>query len=280
MAKEDILNPIRGFDKAFASSMTWDYKGPLKGSNTTVTIKAAGGRPMDIETTNGGTVITMSYTGRSLACVQRVKQFARQFRKGFFTVFDWEDIQPDGTPRNYVGRFITDPECQPDSFGKWTISGLQFEEVPTVAMMSYPSNWDAESVSLFVRDDFGDLQVVTQGDHWSEVVHVRDEDQFAYRILVSDGTVAGDWAQYEYKGYGFRVYTETGPDCGNMAVYLDGVLVGTVDLYAPDAMPPTSVFEKGDVVLDFHRVKLVVLNTKNGAAIAARVPFFKLAVMA
>ncbi|MEZ2347430.1 hypothetical protein [Terriglobus sp. RCC_193] len=279
MAKEDILNPIRGFDKAVADSMTWDYKGSLKGSNTVVGIKAAGGRPMDIETTNGGTIFTMSYTGRSLACVRRVKRFCKQFRRGFFTVLDWEDIQPDGTPRQYVGRFVTEPEIQPDSFGKWSISGLQFEEVPTVAMLSYPANWADEAISLFVRDDYDDLQVVTEGSHWTEAEHVRAEDGVSYLTLVNDGTTANEWAQYEYKGYGFRIFAESGTDCGQFAVALDGMAVGTVDLYFADALPPSPVFEKADVPLDFHRVKIIVLATKNGAATAARVPFFKLEVM-
>lgn len=84
---------------------------------------------------------------------------------------------------------------------------------------------------------------------------------FAYHDA---GTLITDAAEWKYVGYGFRLWAPKGPDMGIMQVFLDGVSLGNVDLYA--AAASAVVLTDQSVVLAEHRVKLQPTNTKNAAS--------------
>jgi hypothetical protein len=76
--------------------------------------------------------------------------------------------------------------------------------------------------------------------------------------LADVGHEAADWACYEYRGYGFRLYLRRGPDCGNVDLYIDGVLAETVDCYAPADAGPQIMATYQSIPLDIHRVKIIL----------------------
>ena len=83
---------------------------------------------------------------------------------------------------------------------------------------------------------------------------------FAY---INTGLNTSDAAEWQYVGYGFRVWAFKGPAMGIMQVYLDGVLQGTIDLYAAALTSSAVLLTVQSVSLGSHRVKLMPTNTKN-----------------
>jgi len=93
-------------------------------------------------------------------------------------------------------------------------------------------------------------------------------------------STAGDSATYEYKGYGFRLWMRTGPEFGQVNVFLDGVQVAAnLDCYAAADGGPAMVLVQEAVVLDFHRVQVVCTGNKNAAATGTAVSWVSLDVM-
>jgi hypothetical protein len=97
---------------------------------------------------------------------------------------------------------------------------------------------------------------------------IADANQHGGFAYFDAGTVTTDAAEWKYIGYGFRVWSYKGPDMGIVQVFLDGVSLGTVDLYAAAATASAVVFTQQNTVLGEHRVKLQPTNTKNGASAA------------
>ncbi len=85
------------------------------------------------------------------------------------------------------------------------------------------------------------------------------------------GTVITDAAEWLYFGYGFRLWSYKGPEMGIVQVFLDGVSLGTVDLYSAAATVSAVVLTTQSVSLGQHRVKLQPTNTKNAASSAFNV---------
>lgn len=86
---------------------------------------------------------------------------------------------------------------------------------------------------------------------------------FAYHDA---GTLTTDAAEWQYPGYGFRLWATKGPDMGIVQVFLDGVSQGNVDLYAAAATASAVVLTVQNVALGSHRVKLQPTNTKNASS--------------
>lgn len=272
MPETVILNETADWDDDIQDSTTPDYGFEQDRESTRAVAKPAGGRPWSIETSNSGHVFQLSWIGRSFKCTQRIKQFFEQYEDGFFTIIDH-----DGGGRHYVGHFTGRfPRVQRGN-DLYDLRGLMFEEIPGVPMIEYPSDWDRDAVALRPVCDYGDLNLAVSGI-WAQRQQV-DASGVSVTTLYNDGTNAGAWATYEYRGYGFRLYMQQGPACGKVQVLLDGVDLGTVDLYAAQNLGPQIVFERGTVSLDLHRVKVVVLGTKNGASSSASATWCMLEVM-
>jgi hypothetical protein len=270
MPETDILNPTKGWDPALGDSMNPSFGFERKRPSTQLNKKAVGSTPWSRETANTGHTIPLSWIGRTLACVKKLKWYYEQYEDGYFTIIDW-----DAGGRHYVGRFTGDwPEAHPSN-NKWDVQNLMFEEMPQVPMVHYPDDWEHDSITFYVSNDRGDQKLATSGA-W--VKTARQFGNFKRTTMDNPGN-AGEWATYEYRGYGFRLFMLKGPEFGQAQVLLDGKVLTTVDCYAAIDIGPQKVYENPKVSLDIHRVKVIPLGTKNAAATATGVSWCWLGVM-
>src|ERR1700683_3146317 len=214
MPATDILNPVGApavWDSTIQDSICPDYGFTRKRPTTQLRKKAVGGTPWTRETQNIGHSFSFSWLNRSWECVQRLKQYFEQYEDGVFTVVDW-----DGGGRQYVGRFTGDEFPMVEvANGMWSVQNLVFDEMPRVAMLEYPSDWDHDSVLFLPWNDFGDQKLATSGA-WAQAALTGATPEitlggFARTTLPStamtDSTpTAGDWATFEYRGYGFQLW--------------------------------------------------------------------------
>jgi hypothetical protein len=251
MPSSDILNPTAIWEDDIQDSMCPNYGFPRKRAGTQLRKKAVGGTPWSRETANTGHTFTFSWIGRSYACVQRLKWYYEQYEDGFFTIIDW-----DGGGRHYVGHFTSEVAPVETGNGMWDVQNVTFEEIPIVAMEKYPSDWDHDSIRFYVLNDYGDQKVATSGT-WTQTA--RTIEGVDCTTLDNAGDI-GDWAQFEYRGYGFKLYMLQGPDYGKAEVLLDGVTVAKIDCYDAAELGPQMVYMEQNVSLDFHRVKVAPLH--------------------
>lgn len=278
MPETDILNPMQGYDPNLGDSMNPSYGFTRKRPSTQLRKKAVGSTPWTRETQNTGRTFPLSWIGRTWACVQRIQRYYEQYEDGFFTIIDW-----GAGGRHYVGRFTSEPNIVETANNSFDVQNLLFEEMPIVPMVQYPGDWDHDAVTFFACNDFGDQKVATLGA-WALTAHVIQGNTIK---TMDDTGVANDWAQFEYRGYGFRLNLLQGPEYGQCQVYLDGNLVATtdggavttVDCYAAVDIGPQVVCTQQNVSLDIHRVKVVALGTKNVAASGAAIGWYSLQVM-
>jgi hypothetical protein len=234
-----------------------------------VSKKAAGGGPYDRDVLNDGNSFPLSWTGRPWKCIQRVQRVYQQFKRGYFTFIDWE-----GGAREYVGRITQMPEETRSRNNSFSLSGVIFTEIPGCPMRVWPQDWEGDGAWLYPLNGWGDQDIATQGS-WDKTARGSDYDAFT---PMDNAGMAGDWAQYEYCGYGFQLSLMKGPGFGIADVYLDDVQIQTVDLYSA-VDHPEIVIEQPEVSLDFHRVKVVLTGNKNAAAAAAGVSWHALRVI-
>ena len=273
MPETFILNANPKWDEDIQDCLSPDYGFNRDRPGTRIVAKPAGGRPWSRETSNSGHTFSLSWLNRGWLCAQRLKQFYEQYEDGFFTIIDW-----DGGGRHYVGRFTGGrfPITQKNN-DTYDIQGMTFEEMPAVPMLQYPSDWDNDAITLQPVDDFGDLRLFLSGT-WTQQ-NQQDVNEIPRVTLFNDGTNPGDFATLEYRGYGFRLWMVNSPDAGQIEVFLDTVSLGVVDLYNAILQGPQCVLEKADVMLDLHRLKVVVLAGKNSASTARSTVWCKLEVM-
>ncbi len=270
MPETDILNPKQGFDRELGDTMNPNYGFTRKRPTSRSIKKAVGGVPYTREMQNTGHAFTLSWLGRTWECVQRLKWYYEQYEDGFFTIVDY-----DGGGRNYVGRFTTEVSPVATANGKWDVQNVTFEEIPGCPMIQYPTDWEKDAITKYVSNDFGDQKLATSGA-WAQAHHAFRPLAWTMDNLVC---IAGEWAQYEYRGYGFRLQMLKGPTFGIVDVYLDGVNVATIDLYAAQELDPLIVLTQEEVPLNIHRVKVICTGNKNDASSAAGASWFALEVM-
>ncbi len=278
MPETDILNPTPIWTEDIQDSMCPDYGFDVNDPLTDLMVKPCGGYPYTRAIDNHGHAFQLSWIDRSFACVQRVKRYYHQYRSGgYFTIVDW-----DGGGRHYVGRFTGAPHLVQRGNGTWSIQGLPFEEIPTVPMVQYPSDWDNDAVTAYATADNGDQLVAGNG---AFAINVRTILGNPVTTFDDPGT-PGDWAQLEYVGYGFRLFLMSGPEFGQASVQVDGTIVtpdngssSLIECYAAADVGPQMLCQVQNLSRDFHRVKLVPLGTKTSAAPATTVSWHSLQVM-
>lgn len=81
-------------------------------------------------------------------------------------------------------------------------------------------------------------------------------------------TNTSDRFRFVYSGYGFRVWARQAPDLGVVEMLLDGVSLGSVDLYSVTAVASAVQLTKLDAPLGLHTVELKATNTKNASSSA------------
>lgn len=82
---------------------------------------------------------------------------------------------------------------------------------------------------------------------------------------------AGSNAELPFEGTGFQLMGVRGPDHGIAEIWLDGVLVGEVDLYAPALEVGRVVAERRGLPLGHHVLDVRVTGRKNAASAGVRV---------
>ena len=250
MPETDILNPTAGWDHDLGDSMNPNFGFTRKRPTARSTKKAAGGVPYTREMQNSGHQFQFSWLARTWGCVQRLKRYYEQYEDGFFTIVDH-----DGGGRHYVGRFTTEVSPIETANGKWDVQNVTFEEIPRSPMVEYPDDWANDAVIKYVENDFGDQKLATSGT-WALTPRVIDT---VNRITAdNDGSTPGDWAQYEYRGYGFRLWLMKGTAYGAVDVYVDDVLQASPDMHSATDDGPQIALALTDVPLDIHRVKIVI----------------------
>lgn len=283
MPETDILNPIKGWDSTLGDSINPSYGFTRKRGSTLLRKKAVGGTPLTRETQNTGHNFNLGWTGRTWACVQRLKWYYEQYEDGFFTIIDW-----DGGGRHYVGHFTSEPQEVHTAHNKWDVNAT-FEEIPKAPMVEYPSDWAHEAIAFFITNDYKDQKLATNGT-WTQTAHTSVTGSqgtehvslstvgTSYTTMDNAGT-ALEWAQYEYRGYGFRLYMLQGPEYGKVDVYVDGVLLETLNLYSATELGPQIVLTQQSMTLDIHRVKVICDGTKDASATGTKVSWYALEVM-
>jgi hypothetical protein len=253
MPASDILNPSPYWQETLQDSLCPNYGFTRKRATTRLTKKAVGSTPWSRETENTGHSFPFSWLQRSLLCMKTIKRYYEQYEDGFFTIIDWDDIQPGGAGRQYVGRFTGDFPAVETANGVWDIQNLMFEEMPSVAMVSYPLDWDNDAVDLYAFDDFG-AQKLAVGGSWSVVEQAVGTATIA--MLADAAPAWNDWACYEYRGYGFQLYLMFGPDFGQYTLAVDGTATLTGDCTNAGPAAAAMACSVPDLPLDFHRVQI------------------------
>lgn len=83
----------------------------------------------------------------------------------------------------------------------------------------------------------------------------------------------GESVEMKFYGTGIEVYTTLNSDRGKFAVYVDDELMGEVDTYAPSTQRFEKIYEKTDLALGLHSVKLVALNERRAESSSTKVEF-------
>jgi hypothetical protein len=286
MPASDVLNPVPGWDPADGDSIQPSYNFVRNRPSTLLKKKPVGGHAWGRDTQNTGHIFDLGWTGRTWPIIQRIKWYYEQYENGgFFTFKNW-----DAGGREYVGSFTSVSQEKETANSKWDITAV-FEEMPAAPMVNYPSDWDHDSILFQVNNDHNEQQLATNGA-WTEATlgslpaitlggRLRGSGTGAIplsNIVMTDPGTAGDWATIEYRGYGFQLWLLTGPAFGKADVYLDEVLLSTVDCYAA-ANATAMILSEPAVSLDIHRVTVSCDGTKNGASTGTTITWFGLQVM-
>jgi hypothetical protein len=74
---------------------------------------------------------------------------------------------------------------------------------------------------------------------------------------VQSTTVDGDSFEYTFKGTGIRLITPTGPDQGDVDVYVDGQWMQTVNAYSQSRLTHQEIYSISGLASGFHTLKAV-----------------------
>jgi hypothetical protein len=226
------------------------------------------GRPYSRMMADGGRQIQMEWNRAAFSTKVALQQWHQQYEQGFFTYADWE------AGRYYSGRFAAPPQFIPTGSNNWGIKAT-FVELPGLPMFAYPANWGVDSIMLDGIDDFGANNVKLTGATWG--LSVVAPLGYGGSKFVSGTT--NDTAEWQYYGYGFRLWSPTGSTYGIGELSLDGTVLGNVDFYTVATVSSTPVYTSAAQRLGVHRVKLRVTGTKNASSSAFSMPADAVEVM-
>ena len=91
-----------------------------------------------------------------------------------------------------------------------------------------------------------------------------------YQATDHETTAPQDELNLDFTGNNLEIYGSKGPDCGKMAIYLDGQLTGLIDTYAEQAQSSALLY-KTQLSDQAHTLRLVVTGEKNLASTGTRV---------
>jgi hypothetical protein len=225
-----------------------------------------------------GAVFPLSWSNVLQSTADALVQWERQYRRGYFSLLD-----PERRDRYYTGKFLQSFKPVPAGFNKWNLQNV-FAEIPGKPMFAYPTNWARDAYFLEERDEDGN-DLAKETGVWTYAANTHAHPLGATGAEKTSTNLNGtDAIEIEYIGYGFRLYSRTGPDLGIMelSTTLNGVAeVGAVniDLYTAGAVDSAVVSTQANLKLGKHRVKLRATNTKNAASSAKTIVWDALEVM-
>jgi hypothetical protein len=250
MSEQNILNPTVGSD--FNPDYSYTEGLPQMMSQ----FQAKSGKAIARQLLARGRVYDLQWQSRPKSTADVLRQWEAQYRNDFFS---YQDIERG---RYFSGRFVAPPQISPAGFNKWNIQA-QFVEIPGLPMFAFPGGtlWGQDSIAIYVRDGFGSNLVKLTGAGWSGF----RTDLAAQISPGAPGTFTsnnnGEYAEYVYYGYGFRVWGPKSSDRCKADVYLDGVFAATIDYYSA-SLVTSSVLLTVLTTVGLHRVKLII-NGKN-----------------
>ena len=261
----DIMNPTP------RHPLNPDYSFAKKRPITHLNAKANQGPPYFREIMDVGHQFSLSWNDKLETHARKLKWYYEQYRDGLFTFIDHE-----GGGRHYVGRFSTPVEPSPTSHNHWSIQQVLFDEVPTVPMLQYPSDWNNDAIWRLLLNDFGDRMAAAISGTWTLTADANA--QSGYHFSSTGGSL--DQCSYCYQGYGFQFWAPTGSNLGQAAIDLDGTNVAAmIDFYTATTQPSTMLFQMENVPLGLHTVTLRPLHTNNSSSSGFAVLWDALKVM-
>lgn len=262
MAYTDLINPEFGGEM----NPTYGYSVGLQEDSSI--FQAPSGEIYTRRLETRGHIYELQWVKILQTTADRLKQWEAQYENDVFSYYDYE------RGRGFTGRFMGRLKFQQLAFNQVNVNGV-FAEIPGQAMQDYPADWERDSI--FIDERIGGVDTTRQNGVWTYGATAKARGGFD---LTNDGLDATAYVELDYFGYGFELWSRKGPDLGQVEVSLNGVVVGAaVDLYAAAAAGAGSVFQKLDVPLYKHRVKVRALNAKNAASTGYTAVFDALRVM-
>jgi hypothetical protein len=172
-----------------------------------VVVQVSGGplyqRDIDVR----GRVYSLSWLNRPLADIMQLRQWARQYRDGFFTYYDIEQN------RYFTGKFLNSLKISGGGNDAYSAQGI-FVEIPNLAMSTYPSNWARDAIFWEQNDDNGNARTKQTGV-WTPAVNANAHGA-ATDELTNTNLNATDMVELVYIGYGFRLWARKDANLGHL----------------------------------------------------------------
>lgn len=258
MSEQNILNPTA------TSAFNPDYGAPVQDASGMGIFRPLSGTPITRLLQARGRMFQMQWTKRTLANKRALLQWERQYRNDFFTYYDIEH------GRYFSGKFTGPLQFSQKKNETWDLSG-EFEEEQGRVLYQYPGEasllttataWLTDGFFIEERDSSGNDLAKMSAGNWTTTINANCHGGKAYYSNILDAT-----AEWLYFGYGLRVWSEKQPAFGKVEISLDGTVVSAaLDLYNVANLASAPVFQKTDVTLGIHRVKLRCTHTKNASA--------------
>jgi hypothetical protein len=224
MAETDIFNPTNWTAAGLVFNPNPSYGFTRKmGANRQLARPRFGIFPSR-DIMNGGHIFSLSWLNTDITTAERIIAFYHDFKDGYFTIID-----QDWNQRQYVGRFMTEPENAHPANGKYTFQGITFEEMPQARMLSYPTA-ALYGHPLNVVDDYLNPRVSMMQGAWTIQVSPLASMFMPVPSLSTPSALeafdalgtAGDWAATAYVGFGFQMMFRLAPTLGVINLLLDG----------------------------------------------------------
>jgi len=209
-------------------------------------------------------IFTLPFRGRSTDQVEQLRDWKRRFAASFFR-FDhktWLNNAGTYLTRSFPVEWLDDSLPERNVLNDSYDFNVRLLEGVGRALpgANYPDP-TAGHASYFKEEDHADASVL--GGTWTAGA---SGGAHGGQRRVNANTNTTDAFQWLYSGYGFRVWAQKDVDLGIFELFLDGVSLGNVDLYAGSGQASAAVFSRLNVNLGIHRVKIKATNTKNASS--------------
>lgn len=288
MAETDIFNPTnwQALGYPFNPNPSYGFERRM-GANKQAQ-RPRLGLWVERDVMNGGHIFGLNWINTDVTVAERLIEFYHGFKAGYFTLID-----QDWFGRQYVGRFMAQPNIVHTANAKYTCMGLLFEEMPQARMLTYPGLQFGHPLNV-VDDYLNPLAALMQGT-WTIQISPLAAATFTTAPTLSTPAAleaidliaaVGDWAQTAYVGFGFQVVFRLSNTLGSVNVSLDGaVLVTGLDLSSGTAtataagttlavtaaaggVPAFATLASTSVPLDMHYVTVIAAGPSTGSTAA------------